>query len=46
MKVSKAAHGMALKGWRYEDPQYWMEEVPCAVEGLVNRDRKSGDDGG
>ncbi|MBA0753361.1 hypothetical protein Gogos_022248 [Gossypium gossypioides] len=45
-KVSKAAHWMALKGWGYEDPQYWMEEVPRAVERLVNRDRKSGDDGG
>ncbi|MBA0701406.1 hypothetical protein Goari_027285, partial [Gossypium aridum] len=46
IEVSKAAHGMALKGWRYEDPQYWMKEVPHAVEGLVNRDRKSGNDGG
>ncbi|PPD86386.1 hypothetical protein GOBAR_DD16678 [Gossypium barbadense] len=45
-EANKAAHELALEGQRYEDPRYWMEEVPRAVEKLVNRDRSSGDDGG
>ncbi|MBA0736492.1 hypothetical protein Gogos_010041 [Gossypium gossypioides] len=45
-EANKAAHGMAMEGWRYDNPQYWMEEVPRAVEGLVNCDRSGRDDGG
>ncbi|MBA0698836.1 hypothetical protein Goari_000522 [Gossypium aridum] len=44
--ANKATHRLALKGRRFEGPRYWMEEVPHAVEGLVNRDRSSDDDGG
>ncbi|MBA0635562.1 hypothetical protein Godav_022276, partial [Gossypium davidsonii] len=44
-EANKAAHGMALEGQIYENPQYWMEEVPRTVQGLVNRVRNSGDDG-
>ncbi|MBA0839170.1 hypothetical protein Goarm_004931 [Gossypium armourianum] len=42
----RSSHGMALEGRRYEDPQYWMENVSRAVEGLVKRNRSSGNDGG
>ncbi|KAK5786658.1 hypothetical protein PVK06_041296 [Gossypium arboreum] len=45
-EANKAAHKMAMKGRRYENPQYKIEEVPNTVEGLVNRDRRSGNDGG
>ncbi|PPR80422.1 hypothetical protein GOBAR_AA40292 [Gossypium barbadense] len=33
------AHGMAMEGWKYKDPQYWVEGVPRMVEELVNIDR-------
>ncbi|MBA0810676.1 hypothetical protein Gohar_002646 [Gossypium harknessii] len=46
ISTNKAAHVMALEGRRYEDPQYWMENVSRAVEGLVKRNRSSGNDGG
>ncbi|XP_016690590.1 uncharacterized protein [Gossypium hirsutum] len=45
-EANKAVHGMAMEGWRYDNPLYWMEEVPRAVEGLVNCDRSGRDDGG
>ncbi|MBA0568386.1 hypothetical protein Golob_005885, partial [Gossypium lobatum] len=45
-EANKAAYRMALEGRRYEDPQYWMENVSHAVEGLVKRDRSIDDDGG
>ncbi|MBA0827919.1 hypothetical protein Goarm_012659 [Gossypium armourianum] len=43
LEANKAAHGMALEGRIYENPQYWMEEVSRTVEGLVNRVRNGGD---
>lgn len=39
-EANKAAHGMAMEGWRHENPQYWIEEIPCAVEGLVDGERR------
>ncbi|KAG8478291.1 hypothetical protein CXB51_028103 [Gossypium anomalum] len=45
-EANKAAHGMAMEGHRYENPQYWIEEVPQAVEGLVNSERRgNGEEG-
>ncbi|KAK5777635.1 uncharacterized protein LOC108481412 [Gossypium arboreum] len=38
-EANRVAHELGREGWRFEDPQYWMEEVPNTVEDLVNRDR-------
>ncbi|KAK8356555.1 hypothetical protein V6Z11_A05G364500 [Gossypium hirsutum] len=39
-EANKAAHGMAMEGWRYVNPQYWIEEVLQAVERLVAGERR------
>ncbi|KAA3453681.1 reverse transcriptase [Gossypium australe] len=41
--ANKVAHGLAMEGWKYKDPQYWVEEAPRAVEELVNNDRNRND---
>ncbi|KAH1115042.1 hypothetical protein J1N35_008420 [Gossypium stocksii] len=38
-EANKVVHGLAMEGWKYDGPQYWMEEAPGAVEELVNCDR-------
>ncbi|KAA3486627.1 reverse transcriptase [Gossypium australe] len=44
-EANKVAHAMEKEGARYEIPQYWIEEVPHAVEVLVIQERRSGVDG-
>lgn len=39
-EANKAAHGMAMERRRYVSPQYWIEEVPQAVERLVAGERR------
>ncbi|KAH1057472.1 hypothetical protein J1N35_035537 [Gossypium stocksii] len=39
-EANRAAHEMAVEGGRHVDPEYWIEEVPQAVERLVNQDRR------
>ncbi|KAH1113612.1 hypothetical protein J1N35_006990 [Gossypium stocksii] len=45
-KANKVAHGMAVEGRQYENPQYWIEDASQAVKGLVDHDRGSINDGG
>ncbi|KAH1032212.1 hypothetical protein J1N35_044386 [Gossypium stocksii] len=45
-EANKLAHGMAMEGRKYENSQYCIEEIPYAMEGLVNRDKRSDDDSG
>lgn len=45
-EANKAAHEMAKEGIRFQHPRYWIEEVPPAVENLVNQERRNGGYGG
>ncbi|KAG8473535.1 hypothetical protein CXB51_035829 [Gossypium anomalum] len=40
-EANRVAHRLAKEGWKFDDPQNWMEEVPSEMEDLVNRDRNS-----
>ncbi|KAA3463976.1 reverse transcriptase [Gossypium australe] len=41
-EANKVAHAMAQEGARYEQPRYWIEEAPHAVEVLVNQEKRNG----
>ncbi|KAK5841122.1 hypothetical protein PVK06_010030 [Gossypium arboreum] len=40
-EANTVAHEIAIEGKKFDGPQYWIEEVPCAVQDLVNRERIS-----